>query len=356
MLTQNIIINDQVVQTLNNEIEKLNPDKIFVLSDSNTTMYCLPIIEQAPFFEKANLISIPAGDDNKNIDTLAFIWKQLSTLGASRKSLLINIGGGMLSDMGAFAASTFKRGMQCINIPTTLLAMVDASLGGKTGINFNGFKNEVGAFYEANAVIIDITFLKSLNKENLLSGYAEMIKHALIAPTQHYDKLITLDFTQKPDLSLLQTLVEESINVKKQIVNNDPLEKGLRKVLNIGHTIGHAFEGFALHKESPILHGYAVAWGIICELYISHKLCNFPIEILRPIINRIKELYGVYTINCKEYEELFNYILHDKKNTKGAGIILMPLLKNIGEFELDVEIEKKIIYESFDFYQDFMGI
>ena len=355
MQEQNIIITHNILKTLEEEVSKLNCDKIFIISDSNTTKYCLPMVENAPFLMEANHISIPSGDNYKNIDTLSFIWKNLSTLAASRKSLLINIGGGMVSDMGAFAASTFKRGMQCINIPTTLLAMIDASLGGKTGINFNGYKNEIGAFYEADAVIIDMQFLKTLDRENLLSGYAEMLKHGLISPITHYSELINFDF-ENPDWQLLAQLVEESITVKKEVVNADPFEKGLRKILNVGHTIGHAFESFALHHDKPILHGYAVAWGLICELYIAHRLCDFPVEELRPIIDMIKEEYGVFEINCKEYDELFNYILHDKKNTQGDGVILMPLLKQRGELALDIKIEKDLIYESFDFYQDFMGI
>lgn len=356
MSKQNIIYTHQIEKELEIQVEKLNPDKIFIISDSNTTKYCLPIIENMPILMSANLISIPSGDSNKNIDTLSFIWKNFSTLGASRNSLLINIGGGMVSDIGAFAASTFKRGMKCINIPTTLLAMVDASLGGKTGINFNGLKNEVGAFFEANAVLIDMQFLKTLDRENNLSGYAEMLKHGLIADVKHYNELLNFEFSTDCDLHLLSELVQESIEVKKEVVNNDPFEKGLRKILNLGHTIGHAFESFALHHDRPILHGYAVAWGLICELYIAHRLCNYPTEALRPIIDLIKERYGVFDINCKDYDELYNYILHDKKNTKGVGIVVMPLLKNRGDVVLDVTIEKDVLYESFDFYQDFIGI
>lgn len=355
MEKQDIIITSTIIDELKKQLTSIHPDKIFIISDSNTTYNCLPIIESEPLLIDAHYLSIPAGDNNKSIETLTYIWKQLSILDASRRSLLINIGGGMVSDIGAFAAATFKRGMQCINIPTTLLAMVDASLGGKTGINFNGFKNEIGAFYEANAVLIDTQFLQTLDIENLNSGYAEMLKHGLIAHVTHYDELINFNFN-KPNWKLLSTLIEESLKVKEEIVTSDPYEKGLRKILNVGHTIGHAFESYAMHSDKPILHGYAVAWGIICELYIAHRLCYFPIEDLRPIIDMIKERYGIFEISCKEYDQLYNYILHDKKNTKGEGIVLMPLLKNRGEVELDVKISKDTIYESFDFYQDFMGI
>lgn len=356
MSKQNIIFTRDIQSEINTQIELIQPDKIFIISDTNTTKYCLPLIESIPELMDANQISVPAGDNFKNLETLTLIWTNLSMLEASRKSLIINIGGGMVSDIGAFAAATFKRGMKCINIPTTLLAMVDASLGGKTGINFNSYKNEIGAFYEANAVLIDMQFLKTLNLENSLSGYAEMLKHSLLKKLQHHEELLSFDFKEDVNLDLLETLVKESIEVKKEVVNNDPLEKGLRKSLNLGHTIGHAFESFALRHNAPILHGYAIAWGLICELYISHKLCNLPTAELRTFIAIIKDKYGIFHINCKDYDELFGYILHDKKNTQGQGIILMSLLQEIGCPVVDVKVDKELIYESFDFYQDFMGI
>lgn len=356
MHKQKLIITNQLNKTLSQEIDLLKPDKIFLLTDSNTHKSCYPIIKDNPDLETVNSISVPQGDNHKNIDTLSFIWRNLSTLGASRKSLLINLGGGMISDMGAFAAATFKRGIQCINIPTTLLAMVDASLGGKTGINFNGLKNEVGAFFEADAVLIDMQFLSTLDKQNNLSGYAEMLKHGLISCTPDYKALLNFTFGENADYNLLGKLVEESIEVKKECVNQDPFEKGIRKVLNLGHTVGHAFESFALLDERPIHHGYAVAWGLICELYIAHRQCGFPQEELRTLIDLIKERYGVFHITCENYDKLYEFILHDKKNTKGAGIVSMPLLKKRGDIALDEVVEKDLIYQSFDFYRDFMEI
>lgn len=356
MEQQTLIITQDLQQDLTEQIERINPDKIFILTDTQTHKYCFPIISEHPLLQEANISTIPAGDDNKSIQSLMFVWKNLSALGASRRSLLINIGGGMISDLGAFAAATFKRGMHCLNIPTTLLSMVDASLGGKTGINFNGLKNEVGAFYEADAVLIDMQFLKTLDHKNNLSGYAEMLKHGLIYKVKHEKELFNFTFDDPTNYDELALLVEESIAVKRHYVSIDPREKGLRKILNLGHTIGHAFESFALHANKPVLHGYAIAWGLICELYIAHKQCGFPREELKQIIEIIKERYGSFFIECKDYDQLFEYILHDKKNTKGVGIISMPLLKHIGEVSLDETISKELILESFDFYRDFMGI
>lgn len=356
MEQQSLIITKDLQKDLTTQINRINPDKIFILTDTQTHKYCFPLISDHLLLQEANICTIPAGDDNKTVQSLMFVWKNLSSLGASRKSLLINIGGGMISDLGAFAAATFKRGMSCLNIPTTLLSMVDASLGGKTGINFNGLKNEVGAFYEADAVLIDMQFLKTLDQNNNISGYAEMLKHGLIYKVKHEKELFEFTFDENTDYSKLAILVEESIAVKRHYVSIDPLEKGVRKILNLGHTIGHAFESFALHSKKPVLHGYAIAWGLICELYIAHRQCDFPKDEVKRIIELIKDKYGSFYIECKDYEQLFEYILHDKKNTQGEGIINMPLLKAIGEVSLDETIKKELIFESFDFYRDFMGI
>lgn len=243
-------------------------------------------------------ICIGAEDVNKHVETLAHVWKELSDKGGTRHSLLINLGGGMVTDLGGFAAATFKRGIRYINIPTTLLAMVDASVGGKTGINFNGLKNEIGSFYPAESVLIDTQFLKTLDMPNLLSGYAEMLKHGLISTCAHWAELLNVDFNAI-DYAQLQALVAQSVQIKEHIVEQDPLEKGIRKALNLGHTVGHAFESFALETSHPVLHGYAVAWGIVCELYFSYLKTGFPKDKLRQTIRFIKEHYGVLAFDCK---------------------------------------------------------
>jgi 3-dehydroquinate synthase len=290
---------------------------------------------------------------NKNIETLSHVWTQLSQRGATRHSLLINLGGGMTTDLGGFAAATFKRGIRYINIPTTLLSMVDASVGGKTGINFNGLKNEIGAFAPASSVLIETEFLKTLDKENFFSGYAEMLKHGLISNTEHWAELLNFP-TDNLDYIKLKKLVGKSVQIKEDIVEQDPYEQGIRKALNLGHTVGHAFESLSFEEDRPVLHGYAVAWGIVCELYLSSVKTGFPTDKLRQTVQFIKENYGCFSIDCKIYDKLYAYMLHDKKNT--AGIINFTLLKDVGEICINQSADKDEIFEMFDFYRECMGL
>jgi 3-dehydroquinate synthase len=244
--------------------------------------------------------------------------------------------------------------MRFINVPTTLLAMVDAAVGGKTGINFNGLKNEIGAFREAEAVVIDTHFLHTLDTQNLRSGYAEMLKHALLKDNAMLAQHLMMDFGN-PDFNALQHLVEQSVEVKKNIVSQDPTEKGLRKALNLAHTTAHALESLAMSEDRTLLHGYAVALGMIAELYLAHVKCGFPKETLWQAVSLIKELYGPFAITCKEYDRLYELMTHDKKNDE-AGTILFTLLSDIGEVKINTVVEKKEIFDALDFYRDTMGI
>ena len=280
---------------------------------------------------------------------MADVWKRLGDGGATRHSCIINLGGGMVTDLGGFAASTFKRGVAFINIPTTLLAMVDASVGGKTGINFNGLKNEIGVFNDSEAVIINTGFLKTLDSDNIRSGYAEMLKHGLISDEEMWARLLTFDIRQ-PDLGVLQGMVAESIGVKERIVSEDPHETGIRKALNLGHTVGHAFESFALRRGKPILHGYAVAFGLVCELYLSCIKTNFPTEKMRQTVNYIKDNYGAFVFTCKDYDALLELMKHDKKNT--AGTINFTLLGGIGDIRINQTATKDEMFEAFDFFRE----
>jgi 3-dehydroquinate synthase len=259
----------------------------------------------------------------------------------------------MVTDLGGFAASTFKRGINFINIPTTLLAMVDASVGGKTGINFNGLKNEIGVFNESKFVILDTCFLKTLDHENLLSGYAEMLKHSLIANEKMWAEHVRFDW-HCSDLSLLTAhlspLVRMSVEVKERIVTEDPLEKGIRKALNVGHTVGHAFESFAMQSDRPILHGYAVAYGIICELYLSVTKTGFPVDQMRQTVSFIRGHYGTFDITCDDYDQLIELMTHDKKNT--SGIINFTLLGGIGDIRINQTATAEEIKEALDFYRE----
>ena len=277
----------------------------------------------------------------------------------------------MVTDLGGFAASTFKRGIQYINIPTTLLAMVDASVGGKTGINFNGLKNEIGVFNNAVTVILDTQFLRTLDRENILSGYAEMLKHGLISNTSMWAELINFNLGADPlDLTTLQRMLADSVAVKQRIVTEDPLEHGLRKALNLGHTVGHAFESFALSTmgtvpsvssaanytgtvpsvQTPLLHGYFVAFGLVCELYLSAVKTNFPTDKMRQTVSFIREHYGRMPITCDDYPTLFEFMTHDKKNT--AGRINFTLLGGIGDILINQTATKEEIYEALDFYRE----
>ena len=254
----------------------------------------------------------------------------------------------MVTDLGGFAASTFKRGVKFINIPTTLLSMVDASVGGKTGINFGGLKNEIGVFNNANAVILDTEFLKTMDNDNLCSGYAEMLKHGLISTTEAWAELLAFDI-HRPDLDALRGMVARSVAVKERIVEADPTEKGIRKALNLGHTAGHAFESFAL-KRTPVLHGYAVAWGMICELYLSVQKTGFPAEKMYQTVNYIKEHYGKMVFTCNDYEELLEWMTHDKKNT--SGTINFTLLGEVGDIRINQTASKEEIFQALDFYRE----
>jgi 3-dehydroquinate synthase len=259
----------------------------------------------------------------------------------------------MVTDLGGFAASTFKRGINFINIPTTLLAMVDASVGGKTGINFNGLKNEIGVFNESRFVILDTCFLKTLDRENLLSGYAEMLKHSLIANEKMWAEHVRFDWNDSNLASLtshLSHLVKMSVEVKERIVTEDPFEKGIRKALNVGHTVGHAFESFAMQTGKPILHGYAVAYGIICELYLSVIKTGFPVDQMRQTVTFIREHYGTFDITCDDYNQLIELMTHDKKNT--SGIINFTLLGGIGDIRINQTATTEEIKEALDFYRE----
>ncbi len=351
---QKVIKSTNLEEDINNILGNLSYDKIFILTDNNTEELCYPLVENIEPIKNAGKIIIKAGDDNKNIETLSQVWKYLSENGATRHSLLVNLGGGMLTDLGGFAAASFKRGIKCINVPTTLLGAVDAAVGGKTGINFNGLKNEIGAFAPAECVLIDSVFFKSLDHKNILSGYAEILKHSLIDTDKEWAKVISFD-TFTIDYEALKEIVVKSVSIKEKIVEQDPYEKNIRKALNLGHTIGHAFESLSYTIGTPIQHGYAVAWGTICELYLSVKLCGFPQDKLLQTLQFVKENYGTFYFSCKEYDRLYELMKHDKKN-ESADRINFTLLKNIGEIQLDCTASKKDILESIDFLRENIGL
>ncbi len=347
-MDQRIIISQHLEEELTTAISECEHDKIFVLTDETTLKKCWPILQPFVRLRQAQMITIPVSDTNKNIQSVMHVWESLDKGGATRHSCMVNLGGGMITDLGGFACSTFKRGIDFINIPTTLLAMVDASVGGKTGINFNGLKNEIGLFNDSKFVILDTKFLKTLDEDNICSGFAEMLKHGLINNEKMWSELINFDL-QHPDLGKLQRMVAESVLVKEQIVKKDPQEKDIRKALNYGHTFGHAFESFSL-KRKPILHGYAVAYGMICELYMSCIKSGFPTEKMHQTVNFIKDNYKPFPIFCDDYPELIELMRHDKKNT--AGIINFTLLGDIGDIRINQTATEEEIKECLDFFRE----
>jgi 3-dehydroquinate synthase len=358
-MVNKIVISTNIQKAVSEAVGAIEHDRLFLLTDETTDRLCRPLIAEIPCMKHAQSIVIGATDTHKNLDTLASVWTALSTGGGSRHSLMVNLGGGMVTDLGGFAASTFKRGIPYINIPTTLLSMVDASVGGKTGINFNGLKNEIGVFRTPETVIIDTEFLRTLDHENICSGYAEMLKHGLISSRSQssplreeleggISTLLTFDLDHI-DYPLLGQMVGESVAVKEKIVEEDPQEHGIRKALNLGHTVGHAFESWALTRK-PVLHGYAVAWGLICELYLSVVKTGFPTETMRQVVRFIKENYGTLPITCDDYPELYELMTHDKKNAD--GIINFTLLGGIGDIRINQTATQEEIYETLDFFRE----
>ncbi|MDR2844406.1 MAG: 3-dehydroquinate synthase [Candidatus Symbiothrix sp.] len=352
-MKQQIIRCNHIDKDLSRVLRNITFDGLFIVTDENTVKKCFPLIQSTPELQSAKQIIIPAGDNHKNTESLSKVWQFLSENGANRKSLLINLGGGMLTDLGGFAAATFKRGIRFINIPTTLLGAVDAAVGGKTGINFNGLKNEIGVFAPAAAVLIDSNFFKTLDLANLLSGYAEMLKHALLCDgnttPNPLNELLRFDLDY-PDYSKLNDLLFQSVLVKERIVEEDPTEQGIRKALNLGHTFGHAFESFSYEVQRPALHGYAVAWGIVCELYLSFIQWGFDKTVLMQITRFVKENYGTFAFDCKHYQRLYELMQHDKKNESDK--INFTLLKAAGEIEINQTAERQEIEETLDFYRE----
>lgn len=319
--------------------------KVFVFADTNTAELCLPVFRSLlDDLEDFDIIETDPGEENKNIDFCIGIWKTLLDFGADRKCLMINLGGGVITDMGGFVASTYKRGIDFINIPTTLLSQVDASVGGKTGIDIDNVKNMVGTFSLPQAVFIENIFLTTLSKRELLSGFAEMIKHGLIADGDYYMRLKTSDYQ-----ALIPKDIYRSIAIKNEVVTEDPLEKGLRKILNFGHTIGHAVESYALsNSKKPLTHGEAIALGMVCEAYLSEKYCNLTTEELADISKYILSIYPKYNIKEKSFDTLLELMQSDKKNEEGN--IMFSLLETIGKCTFNCRVTNEDIVDSLNYY------
>jgi 3-dehydroquinate synthase len=319
--------------------------RFFVLTDENTAKHCLPMIrEQIDDLDNFDIIEINSGEESKNIDFCVGVWKMLIDFSADRQSLLINLGGGVISDLGGFAASTYKRGIDFVHVPTTLLSQVDASVGGKTGIDLDNIKNIIGTFTQPKAVFIEHAFLKTLPARQILSGLAEMLKHGLIMDAGYWNLLKNSDL-KKPSANLIY----RSIEIKNKVVIEDPHEKGIRKSLNFGHTVGHAIETYSLvNDENPLTHGEAIAIGMICEAKLSHMQTGLPETELNEIVETINNLYPKYEIAASCHKKLYSIMLKDKKNQSGK--INCTLLTNIGQCRIDNVCTEEELCESLSYY------
>lgn len=320
---------------------------VFILTDENTGEHCLPLLlENLPASFAYDLIEVSAGEESKNIDFCIGIWKMLLDFGAERNSLLINLGGGVVTDMGGFAASTYKRGIDFIQIPTTLLSQVDASIGGKTGIDLDSVKNIIGTFTQPQAVFINIGFLKTLDKRQLISGFAEMIKHAFIFDSAYFREIKHFDLDH-PDIKNIY----QSVQIKNEVVKQDPKESGLRKILNFGHTIGHAVETYSLENDkNSLLHGEAIAIGMICEAFLSNRYNGLKEEELRQIVKFIRKVFPDYELKSESFSDLIAVMKNDKKNTDGN--IGFSLLTEIGHCSYGHYLEEDKIKEALIYYQE----
>lgn len=342
-----IFISTEINKILGKVFENYKNRQYFILVDENTKKYCLPIIQNNELLKNSEVIEIKSGETNKLLGTVESVWKILTKKGADRSSLLINLGGGIIGDLGGFVASTFKRGMDFINIPTTLLSQVDASVGGKTGINFLSYKNEIGVFNHPQFVIIDSSFNRTLDKRNILSGWAEMLKHALLFSKKDWQSLIQNDI-KSIGYKQLNQLISRSVAIKNHFVETDPKEKGVRKALNLGHTFGHAFESFFMNTENKVLHGEAVAHGLICELYLSNKVCKFPEKDMNNTVSYLLSIFKKLELNKDRFADLYELMTHDKKNESSK--LNFTLLEDFGEIKINQHCTKQDIINTLNWY------
>ncbi len=349
--TKNAIVhfNSEVYSELNNYIKSSKPSKIFILVDTNTHDDCLPqFLEQLESGDiVVEVMEMPNGEDHKTIDICMGVWEALSEYNADRKSLMINLGGGVVTDLGGFVASTYMRGINYINIPTSLLAMVDASVGGKTGVDLGALKNHVGVINEGVMVGVDTSFLGTLPQNEMVSGFAEMLKHGLI-----YDKAYwnTLTHLENLDISDLDQLIHDSVVIKNKVVSEDPTEQGLRKILNFGHTLGHAIESYFLEDEekTTLLHGEAIAIGMLLEAYLSIKVCGLSKIDFETITQGILKTFSKVEITKDDQNVIIDLLKHDKKNSH--GVVKFVLLEAIGTPKIDCVVSNELIIKAFDYY------
>lgn len=339
------------VGEFNGQLEKLlqekNYSRLVVLVDENTRQHCWPLLEPVIRDQDYTIIEIPSGEQHKHLDTCRSVWQTMMENRADRRSLAINLGGGVIGDMGGFCAATFKRGMDFIQMPTTLLSQVDASIGGKLGIDFMQVKNSIGVFRNPQAVFIDPRFLKTLPVRELRSGFAEIIKHSLIADLEQWEQLRQITDLNKVDWP---ALIVPSLRIKQRIVEEDPFEHGIRKALNFGHTIGHAVEGYALETDKPLLHGEAIAVGMIAEAHLSFQKAGLSEAGLSKIVDFIRSIYEPRPVATEIYDELLSLMTNDKKNIGKA--INFSLLPQCGDVVVNQTADSDEIAKSLTYFNE----
>ncbi|UOK41788.1 MULTISPECIES: 3-dehydroquinate synthase [Flavobacterium] len=345
-----VYFNDSIYTYLSSELQPDVYSKAFIVVDSKTSEYCLPdFIANLATEVPLEIIEFECGEQFKNIETCFEIWSALTELGADRKSIIINLGGGVVTDLGGFVASTFKRGIEYINVPTTLLAMVDASIGGKNGVDLGNLKNQIGTITTPKAVLIDTNFLSTLPQNEMRSGLAEMLKHGLIQNKVYWNKFKNLNSLSTDDLGVL---IHESVEIKNNVVKQDPTENGIRKALNFGHTLGHAIESYFLENEEKkaLLHGEAIAVGMILEGYLSMEKSLISEEEYNEIKSVILDIFGLVEFTQNDIEQIISLLIHDKKNEFGK--IQFALLNGIGDIKINQFAANNLIFKAFEDYKN----
>jgi 3-dehydroquinate synthase len=343
-----IYFNEEGYQMINQHLIKERYSKIFILTDENTHRDCLPVFLGSLETDlEVEIIEMETGESHKTIDTCIQIWHALSELGADRRSLMVNLGGGVVTDLGGFVASTFKRGMDFINVPTSLLAMVDAAIGGKTGVDLGTLKNQVGVIVQPRMILVMSQFLKTLEKRQFNSGFAEMFKHGLISSERYWSNLKNLHVHDD-----LDPIIYQSVLIKNKIVLEDPTEKDLRKILNFGHTLGHAIESHFLEQDESkiLLHGEAIAIGMILEGFLSHRVSGLGSHQLEDIKNTFLERYRKVHFTEQDKQAILSLLKFDKKNSHGS--VNFVLLKRIGEAVIDQRVSDSLYMEAFSYYEE----
>ena len=344
-ISYNVHFQDKGYNSLSNLIAENNYSTLFILVDENTFKYCYPkFIPNLQTDKRIEVIEIESGEINKNLETCIGVWNAITELGGDRKSLIITLGGGVITDLGGFVASCFKRGIDFVNIPTTLLSMVDASVGGKTGVDLGVLKNQIGLFANPEMVLVDTSYLTTVSEREIKSGTAEIIKYGIT-----YDITLFNEIKNNKDLKI-EDLIFRSIEIKNEVVLKDPKEQNIRKILNFGHTLGHAIESFYLESDDKesLTHGEAIAIGMVCESYMSSKILNFPIKNVVEIKKVILSIYNKTDLLIEDFSGILELLKHDKKNVKGR--VNFVLLNDYEDYKLDCEVSNDLIIESMKFY------